>query len=440
MLAFTEKTRSNAQKAALLERRNALLHQIRKWRELQAVYMPGVSDATETGPSPREKAESIKLWLPSHLEVAERDSLCSGGVVTSEREFRFGQVHDSLDELRKARRIRRGLIVFHKVQLAGEGQKTQTQSRAVMHTIQERIDRAVRRYRTARAALLRLDPSGNWQEFYHALSDRDNRGPGKEPEEVPTSDGQYFPSWIWLTNSSVTTGDATQSTISPDEVNEDMRVEWAQCVARADRWEEEVTLLQEEMRRVVCFLEWKSKDWISKAGVRASVVTPEIRSGLSAYAHKQGSIFHNLAIRFCQRWDSTLISLSLPHAWATEFLESQHTLLIDPDLGRREFEGQEHESSKSPAAPHPTESSTTNAAAIPPTPTGPEASTESAETSNDNPKTGYNTSNDDEDSNNSNNSNNNNDNDDDNGDDDNDEPTDDSDVDSSESEYEPGGW
>ena len=216
-----------------------------------------------------------------------------------------------------------------------------------------------------------------------------------------------------------------------------MRVEWAQCVARADRWEEEVILLQEEMRRVVCFLEWKSKDWVSKAGVRASVVTPEIRSGLSAYAHKQGSIFRNLAIRFCQRWDSTLVSLSLPHAWATEFLETQRTSFTDPDLGRHDLECQEHESSTFPTAPYPTEPPTTNAAAIPPTPIDPEASTESPETSNDNPKTGHNTSNDDEDNNN--NSNNNNDDDGD-GDDDNDEPTDDSDVDSSESEYEPGGW
>ena len=412
--AFTEKARSNAQKAALLERRNALLHQIRKWRELQAVYMPGVSDATETGPSPREKAELIKLWLPSHLDMAERDSLCSGGVVTSERELRFGQVHDSLNELCKARRIRRGLVVFHKVQLAGEGQKTQTQSRAVMHSIQERIDRAVCRYRVARAALLCLDPSGSWQELYRTLDDRDNRGPGKEPEEALASDGQYFPSWIWLTKPNTTAGDAGQSTISPDEVNEDMRVEWAQCVARAERWEEEVVLLQEEMRRVVCFLEWKSKDWVSKADARAKVVTPEVRSGLSAYAHKQGSVFHNLAIRFCQRWHSTLISLSLPHAWATEFFETQGMPPVDPSPRRYNPEHPEYEPPKSSTTPdHHTEPPTTTAAATPPIQTNPE-------TSNDNPETGsgaHKTS-----------------------DDDGDEPTDNSDVDSSESEYEPGGW
>ena len=33
------------------------------------------------------------------------------------------------------------------------------------------------------------------------------------------------------------------TTVSLDEVNEDMRIEWSQCVACADRWQEEETLL-----------------------------------------------------------------------------------------------------------------------------------------------------------------------------------------------------
>lgn len=375
MSAFAGKTRTDAQKATLLERRGALLHQIEKWRELQAMYMPGVLDADISEPrtSLREKAESIKLWLPSQLDATERDTLCSRGVIASERDLRFGQLHDSLDELRRARRIRRGLVTFHRVQLAGEGQKIQTKSRAAMNSVQERIDRSARRYRVARDALLHLDPSGSWQDLFRALNDCDNRGPGKEPEEVSASDGRYVPSWIWLSNSNATAGDPTQSTISPDEVNEDMRVEWAQCVARADRWEEEVVLLQEEMRRVVHFLEWKSKDWISRADARANVVTNEVCLGLSAYAHKQASIFHNLAIRFCQRWRSKFISLSLPHAWATEFLTTQEEPLVNPDAKKRELEHPERDPSESPTPPRP-ESLATITAATPPISTSLETS------------------------------------------------------------------
>jgi hypothetical protein len=216
-----------------------------------------------------------------------------------------------------------------------------------------------------------LDPSGNWQDLYLVLDNRDNRGPGKELEEASASDGQFAPSWIWLSNSNTATGDPAQNSISPDEVNEDMRVEWAQCVARADRWEEEVTLLQEEIRRVVHFLEWKSKEWVSRANVRAGAVTPEVSLGLSAYARKQASIFRNLAVRFCQRWRSTLVSLSLPHDWATKFLEAQGVPLIDKDSKKRKSGYQRRDPLKSPVAPR-VESPATNTAATPPLPTGPE--------------------------------------------------------------------
>lgn len=290
--------------------------------------MPGAldTDTSEPEPSPRVKAESIKLWLPSQLDAKDRDLICLGGVVNSEKDLRFAQLEDSLDDLRRARRVRRGLITFHKVQLAGEGQKTQTKSRAVMQTLQDRIAKSVRRYSVARDALLCLDPHGDWQNLYLPLTEADNRGPGKELEEVSSSDGQYSPSWIW--RSSITA-------VSPDEVNEDMRVEWAQCVARADRWEEEVILLQEEMRRVVQFLEWRSSDWFAKAGSRTGTVTPAVLAGLSAYVNKQGSVFHNLAIRFSQRWHPQLVSLSLPHSWTTKFLETHNEPLDHPDFKKR---------------------------------------------------------------------------------------------------------
>lgn len=290
--------------------------------------MPGALDADTSDPesSPRAKAESVKLWLPSQLDAKDRDLICLEGVINTEKELRFAQLEDSLSDLRRARRVRRGLVTFHRVQLAGEGQRTQTKSRAVMQTLQDRIAKSVRRYTVACDALLCLDLRADWQKLYLPLTEADNRGPGKEPEEMLGSDGQYSPSWIWCSSTTA---------VSHDEVNEDMRVEWAQCVARADRWEEEVILLQEEMRRVVEFLEWQSRDWFGKADSRARTVTPVVLAGLSAYANKQGSIFHNLAVRFSQRWRAALVSLSLPHNWATKFLETHKEPLNNPDFKKR---------------------------------------------------------------------------------------------------------
>ena len=325
--ASTEKTRSDGQKAALLEKRGVLLHKIEKWRRLQAVYMPGALDAdTSNLGSPRGvKAESIKLWLPSQLDIKDRGLICLGGVINSEKDLRFAQLEDSLNDLRRARRIRHGLATFHKVQLAGEGQKIQTKSHGVVQTIQDRITKCAQRYCAARKALLHLDPQGDWQHLYLALTEDDNRGPGKEPQEIAGSDGRYTLSWIWRSSTMA---------ISPEEVNEDMRVEWAQCIARAERWEEEAILLQEEMRRVVQFLEWRSVDWFAKADSRMGA-TPVVRAGLSAYANKQGSIFHNLAVRFSQRWRSALISLSLPHDWAVGFLNTHKEPLNNPDFKKQ---------------------------------------------------------------------------------------------------------
>ena len=148
LAASTEKTWSNGQKAALLEKRGVLLHQIEKWRQLQAVYMPGALDTStpDQGSLPRVKAESVKLWLPSQLDPQDRDLICLAGAVDCEKELRLAQLEDSLDNLHQVRRIRHGLVLFHKVQLAGEGQKTQTKSRAVMQTIQDRINKYARRY------------------------------------------------------------------------------------------------------------------------------------------------------------------------------------------------------------------------------------------------------------------------------------------------------
>ena len=96
------KVRSDAQKATLLENRAALLHQIEKWHQIQAVYMPSVidTDTTDVEPSQRVKAESVKLWLPSQLVAEDRDAVCLSGVASIETELRLARLEDSLDDLR----------------------------------------------------------------------------------------------------------------------------------------------------------------------------------------------------------------------------------------------------------------------------------------------------------------------------------------------------
>ena len=100
-----------------------------------------------------------------------------------------------------------------------------------------------------------------------------------------------------------------------------MRVQWATSHARMERWAEEVELLQEEMRRVVMFLQWKAEDWLAKQDARLVTAPSSVQSGLHAYAQKQAAIHRNLAISFSRLWYPTLFSYHLKHSWITDYMK-----------------------------------------------------------------------------------------------------------------------
>lgn len=108
-----------------------------------------------------------------------------------------------------------------------------------------------------------------------------------------------------------------------------MRVEWVKCVARLDRWAEEVTLVCEEMRRTLVFLEWRAVWWEGQADrrIRSALLDqhfldPGLQSGLCAYAMKQAATQRALAKRFAELWvpflrrNSLLPSMCAEWAWA----------------------------------------------------------------------------------------------------------------------------
>ena len=279
-----------------------------------------------------EPAETVSLLLPSSLDPGTRERVCLQRVAEHEQLLRMAQLQDSLIELRHTRKIRRKLLLNHYTQIAGQGQQVATRSRAVLNSVEDRIAKFVERYRVAYCALLRLDPAGDWQETFLELKDSDNRGPGKESDEKGTGDGSYFRSWIWLPNPRVpdgADGEVGEEGASEEDVNEVLRVEWTTSFARLERWSEEVELLQEEMRRVVMFLEWKSSDWLAKAGVRRGSLALDVQSGLDAYAKKQAAIHHDLAVSFGKLWRPTLVSYNLQHSWVTEYMMKNRISLTD---------------------------------------------------------------------------------------------------------------
>jgi hypothetical protein len=109
-----------------------------------------------------------------------------------------------------------------------------------------------------------------------------------------------------------------------------MRVEWAKTHARANRWEEEVLLVREEMRRVIMFLDWKATWWDSQ-GPRRSDVRDDIKAGLAAYAARQACIMQNLAETFAALWYPILTAANLPIEWPAHYISYAQT---HPPSGR----------------------------------------------------------------------------------------------------------
>ena len=320
-------------------------------------YLPDESDSVDPDDAQgldNSKPETWPLYLPSAIASDDRSS-CYKGVIETEQVLRLAQLQDGLVGLRLSRRALRNLRLYFKTNMAGEGKKTQTKSRAVETNANTRIKRAVWRYRAAYHALLELDPSGDWTGEYRELKDEDNRGPLKEVGESGPGDGWYAPSWIWVAPLA-TTIPGEGSAAEQQEINETVRHEWMTCRARADRWVEEEALLLEEMRRVVTHLAWKYREWSGKVGARAGSCTPDVQRGIDAYARKQADIHRELAISFASQWLLYFKACDLEAKWAKDFPWISQARSLDAKLPKWFKPPQKDAPHDTPLAPPATDS------------------------------------------------------------------------------------
>jgi hypothetical protein len=101
-----------------------------------------------------------------------------------------------------------------------------------------------------------------------------------------------------------------------------LQCEWAKSKARADRWSEEVLLLAEEMRRVICFLDWKASWWVMQAAARTDL-PQDIKDGIIAYVSKQAHINRSLAKDFAVRWRPILLSGGFTIEWPSLYMQGE---------------------------------------------------------------------------------------------------------------------
>ncbi|KAJ7030565.1 hypothetical protein C8F04DRAFT_1263687 [Mycena alexandri] len=278
------------------ESRLAFLSKLRVFRGLQEVYTPAAIRAVERLERNRNpdaaavKAENIKLFLPSDLTEAEMEA-----------KLREAQCGDAVG----------GTV---------GGQHGATRANSLVGQISDRIAALSLKYNHARAALLRLK-GPNYAPFFKPLKESDltldadvnddeasgkkrlslaaaGKG-GRTPRHVAGTSRKVL-SWIW----------AARGALDPDEsdLHESLRVEWARAKARKTRWDEEVNLLREEMRRVLRYLEWETQTW--RAHTTASRDAGDLpiatRAGLEAYAIKQAAVHERLRAFFYAKLNVSL--------------------------------------------------------------------------------------------------------------------------------------
>jgi hypothetical protein len=320
--------KTSKQLADLEEKRSSLIRQIRNWRPIQLAYTPHVASLlplvlgdTADGEVQYSNPESMPLYLPSSLppDISQRPELKD--ICEAERRLREAQADDALADVRRLRRVIQGLWQFKKLNVSGTGNRPNTRMLNLYTRFETKLQHAANRYNVAYTALKALDPKGSWKERLKDLKPSDLRGPGRDidnPEDGKKSNGRFEPSWIWLVARLPQERGDNQT---EDEFNHSMRTEWAQTRARMCRWKEELSIIQEEMRRVLAYFEWKSSWWLEQANRRTNLDS-SVKSGVVAYAHKQSTLSLRMAARCAAHWLPVIKNHGIIPSWGSKYLEA----------------------------------------------------------------------------------------------------------------------
>ncbi len=336
---------------------NSLTHRITQWRKIQLLHMPGIplvhsteADLPEEIDGPRSvlnlTALKVKLLLPSDLDLSTRLQCCSSALVQTEIRLRFAVAEDALRDLRKYLTVKSRLITYKIQHVSGPGQKANTRARAVIDRFKSKIDLSADKYKAARHALESLDQDGsktaelfniNWTSRFQPLTNQDlvflNEDPDDSDEEGPSratrgraskrrrqegqlGEGHRMSSWIWRLPAWKV--DQTSTNSDSDPFNATVRMEWAKTKARAERWQEEVNLLKEEMCRAIEDMEWRAQQWNTRVNARPNV-PPDLLQGLMAYAYKQADIQNSFAAGYARRWVPILKCHQFDYTFASRY-------------------------------------------------------------------------------------------------------------------------
>ncbi|KAK7026684.1 hypothetical protein VNI00_015557 [Paramarasmius palmivorus] len=351
------------QTSDIVDKRLRLRKLLARFEVQQIHFMPIVASlraevaANASGPI---EVENLPLYLPSSLSQQQRAACLTPTLASIEFRLRNAQCSESLDELRNQLLIKSRLITYKEGQARHQEQLRQTSQ--LLEQNQRKIQLHAARYQAAWDAYGKLhdgtvpwrklrpsdircmgDPdqvSGNSrkrlgktsrttgmvraQEIMHGVSpsgeeeDRDSnededqdaggevslqtleRQRRKKRDELIQKTGEGFRKIPWIWQAADGKGYA-----SDESLYNGLRVEWAKSYARLRRWQEEVLLLREEMRRTLATLSWTASIWDSRT--LNTGFLDDHAEGATAYAHRQADILRRLKDRFEILWTNSRI-------------------------------------------------------------------------------------------------------------------------------------
>lgn len=189
--------------------------------------MPGIVQLRQSNPTgidalptsqDKEKPEESSLWMPSTMPSGLLLSGCVSGLLEKEARLRLAQAHDSLNKLRHQLRIMTYVFNYKKTHVSGSGQRANTRARTLMARVTDKTRLFADEYRAARQSLLKLDPSGEWQDQLRPLLAIDVRGPGRYDDD--DSEGRRELSWIWLQTDRILESDQSESEYSESKYHQ----------------------------------------------------------------------------------------------------------------------------------------------------------------------------------------------------------------------------
>jgi hypothetical protein len=268
----------------------------------------------------------FEIFISTILQV------CSDMAINAELDLMRAELHDNLVSVRKYRRAY-CVLAQHYLGAYKPGSGMGTRKRSEMTQAGERIEAARLRYQHAWHAADLLSPGGSWSLRYKWLDKKDIRGPNpgddmtdlaavRKPRARDQHVGRYEQSWIWT------------SVQANDEPDESVRVQWAKMSATAARWEEEVVLVVEEMRRTLASFEAEATDWDSRVGRRAESAPAFLTHALDAYASRQARLWRCRILVFAQKWLPLLQKHTLGSTWSAPYAAMVQADIIAREAGK----------------------------------------------------------------------------------------------------------